>query len=250
MTEDELYSLMETQVVTHDGNSVSDELFENPVGYVVKGRGDSFIRFADPVSEQECLAENKRRGKVRTREYDRLRHGFRLIGYRNAHQIDVAFEDVHAHSPWLANVSTHLWKELKVRAASGTSHIRFAPIIIHGVPGCGKAHYVRALANNLKLQFAQINGADLTNSFRLAGIEFECSSSSMGVPLKTIFASGVANPIILVDEVDKISIRTEANPVEALLAMTDPLINDRWRCPYLDHPVDMSHVSWTFRQMI
>ena len=28
--------------------------------------------------------------------------------------------------------------------------------------------------------------------------------------------------------------------------MTDPSTNDRWRCPYLDHPVDMSHVSWIF----
>ena len=203
MTEGELYSLMETEVVIDDGNTISDELFENPVGYVVKGRGDSFVRIAEPVSDQEFLAENKRRGKVRTREYDRLRHGFRLIGCRDAHQIDVAFAGVHAHSPWLANVSTHLWKELKARAACVTSHIRFGLIIVHGAPGCGKTHYVRALADNLKLQFAQINGADLTNSFRLAGIEFEYSSSSMGVPVKTIFASGVANPMILVDELDE-----------------------------------------------
>ena len=203
MTEGELYSPMVAEVVTDDGNTISDELFEHPVGYVVKGRGDSFVRIAEPVSDQEFLAENKRRGKVRTREYDRLRHGFRLIGCRDAHQIDVAFADVHAHSPWLANVSTHLWKELKARAACVTSHIRFGLIIVHGAPGCGKTHYVRALADNLKLQFAQINGADLTNSFRLAGIEFEYSSSSMGVPVKTIFASGVANPMILVDELDE-----------------------------------------------
>ena len=165
MTEEELYSLMETEVVTDDGKTFSDELFENPVGYVVKGRRDCVIRIAEPVSDQEYLAENKRRGKVRTREYDRLRHGFQLTGCRDAHQIDVAFAAMHAHSPWLANVSTHLWKELKARAASGTSHIRFGPILIHGAPECGKTHYVRALADNLNLQFAQINGADLTSSF-------------------------------------------------------------------------------------
>lgn len=86
-------------------------------------------------------------------------------------------------------------------------------------------------------------------SFGVIGSQKSWGNSAPGRLINFILSERVANPIIVIDELEKAgNVRSNRGQsyslAEALLPLLEPLSSSRWSCPYFEIPFDMSHVGW------
>lgn len=157
--------------------------------------------------------------------------------------------DLHAESPWMREVSTWLMKQMQQNTTKGRPGLVLPPVILAGPPGIGKSHYARSLANLAGLPVRMIDVGGGSAGFRISGTEKGWGSAQPGIPVETLLAQRVANPIMVVDEVDKAgttfgSRGTSSSLTTSMLQMLEPGTARRFECPYYRVPFDMSHVIW------
>ncbi len=155
---------------------------------------------------------------------------------------------LHAEFPWMGAATTVAWHALR-RCARRGRPISVGPLLLHGPPGIGKTAWAAGLAKALDLPHCVIDASQGLSSMTLAGTERGWKGQQPGRPLQTVMSSRVANPVIVVDEVDKgETMRSDSGNVlsfqPALLGLLEPGNARRWQCPYYRIGVDMSHLSW------
>lgn len=131
------------------------------------------------------------------------RSGASLLGPSTS---DAAYELVarlHAESGWMREVSTWIMQQMLRHLAAGDHGFAIPPVILVGPPGIGKSHYARRMAELAQLPIRMIDVGGGSAGFRISGTEKGWSSEQPGLPVETILATRVANPVMVVDEVDK-----------------------------------------------
>ena len=112
-----------------------------------------------------------------------------------------------------------------------------------GPPGVGKTSIGASIAKALDRQFVRIalGGAQDTSS--LKGFRRTYVGAIPGKIVRALKTAEVENPVILIDEVDKIGVRSaHGDPGSALLEILDPEQNTAFTDDYLDVPIDLSKV--------
>jgi hypothetical protein len=123
--------------------------------------------------------------------------------------------------------------------------VQFKNSVIAGPPGVGKSRIVRRICELLSVPTARYDGASsLDNMF--GGVTRSWSSSMPCFPITAMIArSRKANGVILVDELDKCSIRNQnGNLAYALLPLTEQENAKRFPDPYFLCEIDLSHVTF------
>ncbi|MYA87306.1 MAG: AAA family ATPase, partial [Boseongicola sp. SB0662_bin_57] len=161
---------------------------------------------------------------------------------------DEVAASLHAEFPWMAAATTAVWYALR-RCARRGCPISVGPLLLHGPPGIGKTAWACGLSRALDLPHCVIDASQGLSSMALAGTERGWRDQQPGRPLQTVMSSRVANPVIVVDEVDKGDTKryTSGGSLAfqpALLGLLEPGSAQRWQCPYYRIGVDMSHLSW------
>lgn len=174
-----------------------------------------------------------------------LRQAFELAGPRDCDALDHAFSKLYEQAPWCREPLNAVWQSVR-SVVSEKPWYSAKPILLHGVPGCGKSYLAKLIADAVSVPFLRINCAELTGVFEISGTERSWSSGDIGAPLRVLIENQVANPLILLDEVDKASRphSSGGDPQNAVLALTDPTATDRWRCGFLKREIWMSEISW------
>ncbi len=119
-----------------------------------------------------------------------------------------------------------------------------SPILLQGDPGLGKTFFASELAKLLDLPFKEISLATATSSFALSGSNIQWAEGSPGLISETLASSPVANPIILIDEVDKAFIDARYNPLNVFYGLLEPHSSRRFRDEALDIELDASKIVW------
>ena len=120
-----------------------------------------------------------------------------------------------------------------------------APIIcLVGPPGTGKTTLGTSIANALNREFLKISVGGLNDSTELTGHRRTYLGSSPGVIMQGIKKCGYANPVILIDEVDKMVKDYQGDPGAVLLDILDPKQNDKFVDFYIEEPFDLSKVMF------
>lgn len=120
-----------------------------------------------------------------------------------------------------------------------------APVLCFvGIQGVGKTSMARSISSALGRKFVRISLGALGTSTELRGKARSEKNPEPGQVIKALVRTGVMNPVILLDEIDKVSSQTglRADVMAALLEILDPEQNSTFKDHYLDFPLDLSNV--------
>lgn len=126
----------------------------------------------------------------------------------------------------------------------GRPTVRLRPLLLVGDPGGGKSRFVRRLGEVLGLTVWRTDASQADGSV-FAGTERRWHSAEPCHPLLAIARAKAANPLVLLDELEKAATRTDYGRLwDCLLGFLEPETASRYPDPALQIPLDLSHVSY------
>ncbi len=155
-----------------------------------------------------------------------------------------AFSSLRSRVPWMSGVVDVIEEEILVAWASGEPFRRIHPILITGPSGAGKTRFCRMLADTLRLRFAATSLAGSVDNKSMEGTASGWLGSRPSWPSLMMCDRLSANPMLLVDEVEKVDSTYNGDPRRTLISMMDPESNGRYPDIGLDCEVDLSRISW------
>jgi hypothetical protein len=160
--------------------------------------------------------------------------------------VRAALARLAAEMPNMSKVIDAVLAELAMSWATGArGPLRLRPMLLVGPPGIGKTRLARRLADAIGLKFAWLGLGGTSEPRELAGTARGWASAHPAWPVDRIVALASANPLLLLDEVDKIGeSRRSGHAHDALLGMLERDSARAFVDECVGGPVDLSHVSW------
>ncbi len=133
---------------------------------------------------------------------------------------------------------------LKLRTIRGLGVAKAPMLCLVGLVGTGKTTFAYALSEALGRPIARIPFGGLGSARDLRGESRLHIEAEPGYIARAICDSGVKNPIILLDEIDRVTEEARMDIMGVLVEVLDPSQNNRFLDHFIDYPIDLSEVMF------
>ncbi len=207
-------------------------------------RPDSVNVVGSPLSVTQNLIPTQNTQNIQASQPIPQQQSVNPQGFNQAQQIQTPPENVQVSNPQTESQANLSQSDRMVKLEGSSSH---APIIcLVGVQGIGKTSIAKSIAQAMGREFVRISLGGIAHVSELRGTSRTEIDAEPGQVVKALIRTNVMNPLILMDEIDKVSDfgGVRADVMATLLEILDPEQNATFRDHYIDYPVDLSKVMF------
>jgi ATP-dependent Lon protease len=152
-------------------------------------------------------------------------------------------ERLFAELPNFTEVLEDIRRHLALCVDSEDS-VELPPMLLLGEPGIGKTHFARRIAELLGTGYGFVPMSSLTAGWVLSGASSQWKNAKPGKVFDTFLNGDYANPVIVVDELDKTTADSQYDPLGALYELLETDTATRFVDEFVEVPIDASGAVW------
>ncbi|MGA7984645.1 MAG: AAA family ATPase [Burkholderiales bacterium] len=154
-------------------------------------------------------------------------------------QMDELFEELPNFGEVLEDMRKHL-----ALCIDSEDSVELPPTLLLGEPGIGKTHFARRIAALLGTGFGFVPMSSLTAGWILSGASSQWKNAKPGKVFDTFLHGEYANPVMVVDELDKAADGGQYDPLGALYALLESHTAMQFVDEFVEIPIDASGAVW------
>ena len=154
-------------------------------------------------------------------------------------QMQTLFEEL----PNFAEVLEYIRRQLAL-CVDSEDDIELQPVLLLGDPGIGKTHFARRVSQLLGTGYGFVPMSSLTAGWVLSGASSQWKNAKPGKVFETFLNGEYANPVLVVDEIDKASADGQYDPLGALYELLEVQTAARFTDEFAEIPIDASGAVW------
>jgi ATP-dependent Lon protease len=154
-------------------------------------------------------------------------------------EMDALFDALPNFTEVLEDIRKHL-----ALCIDSNDSVELPPMLLLGEPGIGKTHFARKVSELLGTGFGFVPMSSLTAGWVLSGASSQWKNAKPGKVFDTFLNGEYANPVIVVDELDKTSADGQYDPLGALYELLESETATRFVDEFVEVPIDASGAVW------
>jgi ATP-dependent Lon protease len=191
----------------------------------------------------------KRLDKLPAREHEHLRATYERMLEKGPERFQVkpsglpAMDHLYDELPNFAEVLDDLKRQLAL-CHDSRDGLEIAPMLLLGPPGIGKTHFARRVSQLLGTGLGFISMSSLTAGWVLSGASSQWKGARPGKVFETIVDGAYANPVMVVDEIDKARGEHAYDPLGALYGLLEHDTAGTFTDEFAEVSIDASQLIW------
>src|SRR4249920_678837 len=213
----------------------------------MRSRGN--IPIAKMRAVYRCDEVERRLTKLPPKEHESLRATYERMLEKGPERFQVkpsglpAMEHLYDELPNFGDVLDDVKRQIALCQDSRDA-LEIMPILLLGPPGVGKTHFAREIAELLGTGMGFISMSSLTAGWVLSGASSQWKGARPGKVFETLVDGEYANPVMVVDEIDKARGEHAYDPLGALYSLLEHDTAQAFTDEFAEVPIDASQVIW------
>ena len=154
-----------------------------------------------------------------------------------------AMDDLYFDLPNFSEVLDDIKRQLSLCVTS-RDNLELAPMLLLGDPGIGKTHFAKRVSKLLGTGFGFISMSSLTAGWIIGGASSQWKNAKPGKVFDTFLRGEYANPVMVVDEIDKSAADGTYDPLGALYSLLEHDTAAEFIDEFVEIPIDAADVVW------